>query len=183
MGKHKPPSRVKYEENNPNWTARLTLFLFDALQAFLEESGLSRREFMAIALGKQKADYERVSNESYSMGIIDGEKNGYNMGESNGYSNGWQQGFIAGEKKGNEDGYQKGYAEGLKRGKKEGFDEGAEYIHEQTKDQNKIWYYCTVCGEPISIKPNSPAHHFIIDMMRFNGWKHPGCANWGDPYW
>ena len=105
------------------------------------------------------------------------------MGESNGYSNGWQQGFIAGEKKGNEDGYQKGYAEGLNRGKKEGYDEGALPTVMSLGIVAKIWYYCVVCGEPIVIKPDSIEHRFIIDMMRFNGWKHSGCANWGDSHW
>jgi len=117
-------------------------------------------------------------NEAYIEGINDGERNGYSIGESDGY----QKGYIDGQKKGNEEGYTTGYSEGLKRGKKEGHDKGAEYIYEKTKDQNKLWHYCAVCGEPIFIEPDSPAHHFIIDMMRFNGWKHPGCANWGDPY-
>ncbi len=183
MGKtHKTPSRKKYEEKNPNWTSRLPIDLYVELEAFLEGYGQSRRDFIAIALGKQQANFERGRDEWYNRGLNDGEKNGYNMGKTDGYNNGWQQGYNDGQKKGNEEGYTKGYAEGLKRGKKEGFDEGAEYIHEKTKDQNKIWYYCVVCGEPIVIKPNSPAHHFIIDMMRFNGWKHSGCAYWGDPY-
>jgi len=182
MGKHKPPSRERYEENNPNWTVRLTLNLYNALQEFLKKTGYSRRSFIRMALGKMKMNFERIKDEAYTKGIDDGERNGYTMGELDGYNNGWQQGYIDGQKKGNEEGYTTGYSEGLKRGKKEGFDEGAEYIYEQTKDQNKIWYQCVVCGEPIVIKPNSPEHLFIIDMMRLNGWKHSGCANWGDPY-
>lgn len=181
--KHKPPSRERYEEGNPNWTARLTKYLFDALQVFLEKSNQSRRDFIAIALGEQEMDYERVRNEWYDKGIIDGENNGYIMGESDGFNNGWQQGFNDGQKKGNEDGYNKGYTEGLERGKKEGYDEGAEYIYEKIKDQNKLWYFCTFCGEPIIIEPNSDEHHFIIDMMRQNGWGHQGCNSWGNPYW
>ena len=179
MGKkHKPPSRERYEQNNPNWTVRLTLFLFDALQTFLEKSGLSRRDFMAIALEKQEMDYENAHSEGFAEGFDAGKKNGYETGSSDGFDNGWQQGYNDGQKKGNEEGYTTGYSEGLKRGKKEGFDEGAEYIHEQTKDQNKIWHYCAVCGEPIVIKPDSSEHRFIIDMARFNGWKHSGCAYW-----
>ena len=66
MGKkHKPPSRERYEQNNPNWTVRLTLFLFDALQAFLETSDLSRRDFIAIALKKQEMDYENAHSEGF----------------------------------------------------------------------------------------------------------------------
>lgn len=184
MGKkNKPLSREIYEQNNPNWTVRMPLELHNVLNDFLEDSDLSRREFMAIGLGKQKANFERVRDESYSMGIIDGERNGYNRGKTDGYNTGWQQGYNDGQKKGNEEGHQKGYAEGLKRGKKEGYDEGAEYIYEKMKDQNKLWYYCAGCGEPIFIERNSPEHHFIIDMMRQNGWRHSDCGFWGDPYW
>ena len=174
--KHKPPSRERYEQNNPNWTVRLTLFLFDALQAFLEKSGLSRRDFMAIALEKQEMNFDRVSNEWYNKGIIYGEIEGYNKGKSDGFIDGKQVGYEEGHQIGYSEGHDQGYSEGYAEGKKKGFDEGGEYLHEQTKDQNKIWHYCAVCGEPIVIKPNSPAHHYIIDMMRYNGWGHPECA-------
>ncbi len=183
MGKkHKPPSRERYEQNNPNWTVRLTLFLFDALQAFLEESDQSRREFIAIALEKQEMDYENAHSEGFIEGFDAGKKNGYETGSSEGFDKSWQQGYHDGQKKGNEEGYTTGYSEGLKRGKKEGYDEGAEYIYEKTKDQSKLWYYCVVCGEIIFIEPNSPEHHLIIDMMRHHGWKHSGCAYRGNPY-
>lgn len=176
---HRAPSRVTYEQNYPNWTARLPIDLYVELGAFLEESDQSRREFIAIALGKQKMNFEKIWDEAYDEGKEDGERNGHSMGETDGYNNGWQQGFNDGQKKGDEDGYNRGYAEGLERGKKEGYAEGAEFIYEKTKDQNKLWHYCAVCGEPIFIIPNSPAHQFIIDMMRFKGWKHLGC----NPYW
>ena len=183
MGKkHKAPSRVKYERNNPNWTARLTLNLYNALQEFLKETGYSRRSFIRMALGKMKMNFERASNEWYNKGIIDGEIEGYNKGKSDGFIDGKQVGYEEGHQIGYSEGHDQGYSEGYTEGKKKGFDEGGEYLHEQIKDLNKIWYYCVVCGEPIVIKPDSPAHHFIIDMMRFNGWKHSGCANWGYPY-
>ncbi len=135
--KHKAPSREKYEQDNPNWTVRLTLNLFNDLQEFLIKTGYSRRGFIRMSLGKMELNFERVMNEAYIKGINDGERNGYSIGESDGY----QKGYIDGQKKGNEEGYTTGYAEGLKRGKKEGFDEGAEYIYEITKDQNKLWYH------------------------------------------
>jgi len=109
MGKkHKPPSRERYEQNNPNWTVRLTLFLFDALQTFLEKSGLSRRDFIAIALKKQEMDYERIRTEGYNEGITDGEIEGYNKGKSDG--------FIDGKQVGYEEGHQIGYSEGHDQG-------------------------------------------------------------------
>lgn len=177
--KHKPPSRIKYEENNPNWTVRLTRFLFEALQAFLEKSNLSRRDFIAIALKKQKMDYEKIITEGYNDGFAKGEESGYKTGLSDGYNNGWQQGFNDGQKKGIDEGYHKGFVEGLENGKKEGYNEGAEEIYEKMKDQNRLWYYCAVCGDQIFIEPNSPEHHFIIDMMRYHGWGHSGC----NPFW
>jgi flagellar biosynthesis/type III secretory pathway protein FliH len=182
MVKHKPPSRVRYEKNNPNWTVRLTKALFIALQEFLEKTGYSRRSFIRMALGKMKMDFEKIRNAAYDEGIKYGEKNGYNMGESDGFKKGWQLGFDKGQKKGDEEGYNKGCAEGLERGKKLGYAEGADYIYKKLKDQNKLWYYCTVCGKPIFIEPNSPEHQFIIDIMRSNGWKHSGCNYFRNPY-
>ena len=174
--KHKPPSRERYEQNNPNWTVRMPIALHDALEAFLEGSDQSRRDFMAIALEKQEMDYERIRTEGYNEGITDGEIEGYNKGKSDGFIDGKQVGYEEGHQIGYSEGHDQGYSEGYAEGKKKGFDEGGEYLHEQIKDLNKIWYYCVVCGEPIVIKPNSPEHHFIIAMMRYNGWAHPECA-------
>ncbi|UCH72481.1 MAG: hypothetical protein JSW62_02735 [Thermoplasmatales archaeon] len=83
MAKHKAPSRIKYEKNNPNWTVRLTLYLFEVLQDFLEKSGLSRRDFIAIALGEQEMDYEKACS--------DGFGEGYDFGYDHGHDDGYEK--------------------------------------------------------------------------------------------
>ena len=85
------------------------------------------------------------------------------------------------EKPSNEEDYNRGFAEGLEIGRREGYDEGADFMYKKYKDQYKLWYYCAVCGNQIDIVPNSPEHHFIIDMMRDHGWKHSGCSFWRNP--
>ena len=58
--KNKPPSRERCEEKNPCWTVRMSKEWIDEINAFLEDSDQSRRNFMAIALEKQKTDYSQV---------------------------------------------------------------------------------------------------------------------------
>jgi hypothetical protein len=174
MGKKgKPQSRITYENNNPNWTVRLTKALFIALQVFLENSGLSRRDFIAIALGKQIMNLILVRNEGYNQGLAVGNKQGYDKGSGDGYNNGWQQGLIAGEDKG----YNKGYQDGREVGRKEGKDEGREEMYQNMKDKGKLWYFCAICGEPIVIDIDSAEHLFIIQMMRYHYWAHAECRN------
>jgi len=72
--KKKPPSREKYEENNPNWTARLSVELKDEITTYLENSEQRRRDFMAIALKKQVADYEQARTQGYNDGYANGYK-------------------------------------------------------------------------------------------------------------
>lgn len=82
--KNKPPSRGRYEESNPNWTARLPIELKNELTSFLQYSDQSRREFIAIALEKQKANYKRVHTKGYTEGYDHGHENGHNEGYKKG---------------------------------------------------------------------------------------------------
>jgi len=82
--RHKPPSRKRYEERNPNWTARLPVELKDEITAYLENSRQSRRVFMAISLGKQKADYQNAYNQGYN----EGHNAGYERGKIEGHNSG-----------------------------------------------------------------------------------------------
>lgn len=114
--KHKPPSRKRYEQNNPNWTVRMPIELHDALEAFLRDSNQSRRDFMAIAFEKQKVNFESVRWQGYangySVGYAQGERVGNALGQKAGYENGYAVGFNEGDK------------QGYERGRREGIDEG-----------------------------------------------------------
>ena len=125
--KHKPPSRERYEEKNPNWTVRMPKDLHDALNAFLKDSNQSRRDFMGIALRKQNANFVRMR--------VQGYKEGHQIGHNKGYKEGYQHGEAAG--------YQKGYQEGLEKGEKIGIEKGEIIGLEKGKDQGRFYprYY------------------------------------------
>ncbi len=76
--KNKPPSRERYEEKNPCWTVRMPKEWIDEINAFLEDSDQSRRNFMAIALEKQKTDYSQVHDQGYIEGFNSGHAQGFN---------------------------------------------------------------------------------------------------------
>lgn len=38
-----------------------------------------------------------------------------------------------------------------------------------------IWYYCSVCNQPILIEANSNVHQAIIEFLRSQGWGHAYC--------
>ena len=83
--KHKPPSRIRYEKNNPVWSVRMPKDWIDELEAILEASGQSRRDFLGVALKKQTLNTEKIRviwrtkgyNQGYERGHEDGDKKGY----------------------------------------------------------------------------------------------------------
>ena len=50
----------------------------DKINVFLEDSNQSRRNFMAIALEKQKTDYSQVHDQGYIEGFNSGHARGFN---------------------------------------------------------------------------------------------------------
>ena len=80
--KHKPPSRITYEENYPVWSVRMPKEWIDEMELLLENTEQSRRDFLGIALNKQKANYKRVhtkwSTEDYNHGHNAGYDKGMN---------------------------------------------------------------------------------------------------------
>jgi len=87
--KHKPPSRERYEKNNPVWSVRMPKEWIDELEAELEFNGQSRRDFLGVALKKQTFNDEEIR--------VTWHKKGYSQGYE----------------RGNEDGYKKGYDRGM----------------------------------------------------------------------
>ena len=67
--KHKPPSRVRYEENNPVFSTRMPKEWHDELNNMLKDTGQSRKDFMGIALKKQNADYMELKDKTYEEGL------------------------------------------------------------------------------------------------------------------
>jgi flagellar biosynthesis/type III secretory pathway protein FliH len=79
--KHKPPSRIRYEKKNPVFSIRMPQEWHDQFKTLAEELGLSRREFMAAAIEKQKTNYERAHNQGYNKGHNIGHNAGYEKGK------------------------------------------------------------------------------------------------------
>lgn len=44
-----------------------------------------------------------------------------------------------------------------------------------TRSMYRIWYYCAVCTDEITIYPNSDAHKALIKYMKEKGWGHSIC--------
>lgn len=42
-----------------------------------------------------------------------------------------------------------------------------------------IWVYCSICGQPSLIQPNSQEHAAIIQFFREKGWAHVMCQQMG----
>ena len=61
--------------------------------------------------------------------------------------------------------------EGWKLGFKHVYEEG----YEKARGEYEVWYYCSVCGKPITIMPNSESHKALIRYMRDHGWGHRAC--------
>jgi len=67
--KHKPPSRIKYEENNPVFSTRMPKEWHDKLNQLLKDTGQSRKDFMGISLKKQYAKYETLKEKNFDEGF------------------------------------------------------------------------------------------------------------------
>ena len=74
--RHKPPSRIRYEKNNPVISFRIKKELYNEFKAFLKDQELSIGDFFRIALKKQKATYKRADTGGYNRGYNDGKNNG-----------------------------------------------------------------------------------------------------------
>jgi hypothetical protein len=53
------------------------------------------------------------------------------------------------------------------RARKEGYN--------HAKRDHQIWYYCSVCQEPINVEPNSDSHKAMMGYMKEHGWGHTRC--------
>lgn len=86
--KHKPPSRKRYEKNYPVWSVRMPKEWINEVKVILESTEQSRRDFLGVALKKQKFNHEKAKEkwdtEGYDKGYKEGHENGYNEGHNKG---------------------------------------------------------------------------------------------------
>jgi len=81
--KHIPPSRKRYEKKYPVWSVRMPQEWIEDAELLLKDTEQSRRDFMGISLGKQKADYAQA----WENGNDEGKTFGIEIGQNNGYKN------------------------------------------------------------------------------------------------
>ncbi len=74
--RHKPPSRIRYEKNNPTLSLRINKAWIDELKKFLADNNMSIGDFFRIAFKKQKANYQNASYKGYKIGILEGIQTG-----------------------------------------------------------------------------------------------------------
>jgi flagellar biosynthesis/type III secretory pathway protein FliH len=94
--KHKPPSRERYEKNNPVWSVRMPKELIETLEAELKLNGQSKREFIGVALKKQMLNVEEIRVTSRKKGYDQGYEKGYQDGDKKGYDRGMNEWAIWG---------------------------------------------------------------------------------------
>ena len=80
-GKHKPPSRIRYEQTHPTLSCRLDKQTHDLLQKRLDDAGLSFAQFVKSQLGVlklKKPDIKMIEKEAYRKGYAKAV-NGYRI--------------------------------------------------------------------------------------------------------
>ena len=55
------------------------------------------------------------------------------------------------------------------------YSQGRSEGYQDARERFEVWYYCNVCGKPITIVPNSDGHKAVIELMREKGWGHKPC--------
>ena len=56
-----------------------------------------------------------------------------------------------------------------------GYTTGHNAGYRKAKKEYEIWYYCSICGERMSMQPNDNDHKAMIEMMKEKGWGHASC--------
>lgn len=83
--RHKPPSRIRYEKNNPIVSFRIKKTSYEELKTLLKNQGNSIGDFFKVALKKQQIDYDKLTAGGYDKGFEDGHEDGFGEG--------WEKGF------------------------------------------------------------------------------------------
>ena len=75
--KRKPPSRIRYEKNNPIVSFRIKKNLYEELKTLLKKQGNSIGDFFKVALNKQQIAYEELGQSEYDKGYEEGYDEGF----------------------------------------------------------------------------------------------------------
>ena len=70
--RHKPPSRIRYEESHPVMSCRLSRVDYALLKQKLEELGISFATFVKDALGRLEAKLDKAKEEAFEQGYEQG---------------------------------------------------------------------------------------------------------------
>ncbi|KYK21509.1 hypothetical protein AYK25_03430 [Thermoplasmatales archaeon SM1-50] len=81
--RHKPPSRIRYQENNPTVSVRMPRAWKEEFNKYLKETHLTAGDFFRIAFRKQKKNYKKVRSEVHQNGLNEGFHNGYEKARKN----------------------------------------------------------------------------------------------------
>ena len=57
------------------------------------------------------------------------------------------------------------------------FNNGIKHGRQLEREQNRIFYFCSICNKKIFIEPNTHEHHAMIQYMLMYGWGHRECHN------
>jgi len=79
--KHKPPSRERYEANNPTVSFRVSRELYEKLNEIREKTGKSYADIIKEWLGVQEPTIQKTYNRGYNAGHKEGMKLGHRVGE------------------------------------------------------------------------------------------------------
>ena len=93
--RHKPPSRIRYENNNPVFSVRMPKAWHDRLNQMLEASNQSRKDFLAQALGIKTGNSEPMKQQDFIKGYKEGYKEGYKNGRKFGHDEGKKKCIVA----------------------------------------------------------------------------------------
>ncbi len=69
-GKHKPPSRIKYESSHPTVSCRVSRGLYDKLTEVRENDGKSFADLLKESLGVQQAGSSKSWNKGFAAGKV-----------------------------------------------------------------------------------------------------------------
>lgn len=134
ISKHRPPSRIKYEKNNPVFSVRIPQAWDDTIEKIRQETGLSKKMVFGLMLEKLIGKYEAAKKQGYDEG--------FNKAFEGAKKIEYHDAYLKGKQEGSNDGYNKGYDEGYKVGK-------AEYLIEVP---------CARCHKPLILTHNTPEY-------------------------
>jgi flagellar biosynthesis/type III secretory pathway protein FliH len=70
---------------------------------------------------------------------------------------------------------EKEYSDVYKKGYDKGYNDGYDEGNDKGKEDWRIWFFCSICGEMMFVDPDSDSHNAIIKYTKKSGWGHSKC--------